>query len=163
MITKQTHFFAWQANREIWDIRRNTCKITKQKSLENYRENVEMQFFREYVPIIQNKPLYPVIYDSNGVVCSLPPIINSKLFHALKTIHIYFLGEHSKITLKTKNIFIEATATDLRKAEIVLDTIVTMFGQYCKSKFTVEPVNVVYEDNRVPETEYPVIIRNCVE
>ena len=60
--------------------------------------------------------------------------------------------------MKTKNIFIEATATDLKKAEIVLDTIVAMFGQYCKSKFTVEPVKVVYEDGHVPETEYPVAI-----
>jgi len=95
---------------------------------------------KEYVPIIQDKPLYPVIYDSKGVVCSLPPIINS---------------EHSKITLKTKNIFIEATATDLKKAEIVLDTIVTMFSPYCEGKFTVEPVKVVYEDKRIPDTEYP--------
>lgn len=67
-----------------------------------------------------------------------------------------FLGDHSKITLNTKNIFIEATATDLKKAEVVLDTIVTMFSQYCKQKFTVEPVKVVYEDGHVPETEYPV-------
>jgi phenylalanyl-tRNA synthetase beta chain len=39
--------------------------------------------------------LYPVIKDANGVVLSLPPIIN---------------GEHSKITLNTKNILIEITA-----------------------------------------------------
>ena len=31
---------------------------------------------RQYVPIIQDKPLYPIIYDRNGVVLSLPPIIN---------------------------------------------------------------------------------------
>lgn len=41
-----------------------------------------------------------MVYDSNGVVLSLPPIIN---------------GDHSKITLDTKNIFIECTATDLTK------------------------------------------------
>ncbi|KAI6227038.1 Phenylalanyl-tRNA synthetase beta subunit [Aphelenchoides besseyi] len=105
--------------------------------LELYKNDLHL---REFVPIIIDKPLYPVIRDSNGVICSLPPIINS---------------EHSKIKLTTKNIFIEATATDLRKAEIVLDTLVTMFGQYCKEKFTVEPVKVVYEDNRIPETEYP--------
>ncbi|KAI6173870.1 Phenylalanyl-tRNA synthetase beta subunit [Aphelenchoides besseyi] len=105
--------------------------------LELYKNDLHL---REFVPIIIDKPLYPVICDSNGVICSLPPIINS---------------EHSKIKLTTKNIFIEATATDLRKAEIVLDTLVTMFGQYCKEKFTVEPVKVVYEDNRIPETEYP--------
>ncbi|WAR14586.1 SYFB-like protein [Mya arenaria] len=69
---------------------------------------------KPYLPIIQDKPVYPVIYDSKGVVLSMPPIIN---------------GEHTKITLNTKNVFIECTATDLTKAKIVLDTVVTMFSQ----------------------------------
>ena len=47
-----------------------------------------------------DSPVYPVVEDSNGVVLSLPPIIN---------------GDHSKITLSTKNILIECTATDLTK------------------------------------------------
>lgn len=42
-------------------------------------------------------------------VLSLPPIIN---------------GAHSAITLNTKNVFIECTATDLTKANIVLNTMV---------------------------------------
>lgn len=42
-------------------------------------------------------------------VLSLPPIIN---------------GAHSAISLKTKNVFIECTATDLTKAKIVLNTMV---------------------------------------
>ena len=75
--------------------------------------------------IFRDSPVYPVIYDSKDVVLSLPPIIN---------------GEHSKITLNTKNIFFEVTATDLTKASIVLDTLVTMFSQYCNKPFTVEPV-----------------------
>ena len=45
-----------------------------------------------------------------------------------------------KRTLATKNIFFEVTATDLTKASIVLDTLVTMFSQYCDKPFTVEPV-----------------------
>ena len=83
---------------------------------------------KSYLPIIRDSPVYPVIYDANNVVLSLPPIIN---------------GEHSKITLNTKNIFFEVTATDLTKASIVLDTLVTMFSQYCDSPFTVEPVETV--------------------
>ncbi len=55
---------------------------------------------RHYLPIIRDSPVYPVIKDSNGVVLSLPPIIN---------------GNHSKITLDTTNVFIECTATDLTK------------------------------------------------
>ncbi|CAG8443812.1 10278_t:CDS:10 [Ambispora gerdemannii] len=85
----------------------------------------------KFLHIIRDSPIYPVIFDSNRIVCSLPPIIN---------------GEHSKITLNTKNVFIECTATDLTKAKIVLNTVVTMFSEYCKEKFTVEPVQVIYPD-----------------
>ncbi|CAD5234442.1 unnamed protein product [Bursaphelenchus xylophilus] len=117
-----------------------TKEYNSKDLLEDYEKN-ELHL-REFVPIIKTKPLYPVVFDSSGVVCSLPPIINS---------------DHSKITLKTKNVFIEATAVDLNKANIVLDTIVTMFSQYCKQKFTVEPVKVVYESKKVPDTVYPVL------
>lgn len=86
---------------------------------------------KQYLPIIRDSPVYPVIYDANGVVLSLPPIINSN---------------HSKISLKTKNVFIECTATDLTKAKVVLDTIVCMFSSHCLNKFTVEPCTVIQPD-----------------
>lgn len=98
-----------------------------------------MEFYKldrklnKFLHIIQDKPRYPVILDSNDTVCSLPPIIN---------------GEHSKIKLTTKNIFIECTATDSTKANVVLNTIVTMFSTYCKKPFTVEPVEVIYPDGK---------------
>ncbi|TRY94067.1 hypothetical protein DNTS_027304 [Danionella cerebrum] len=88
---------------------------------------------RHYLHIIENEPLYPVIYDSNGVVLSMPPIIN---------------GDHSKISLNTKNVFIECTATDLTKAKITLDMMVTMFSEYCQEPFTVEAAEVVCPDGR---------------
>ncbi|XP_004075515.1 phenylalanine--tRNA ligase beta subunit [Oryzias latipes] len=97
---------------------------------------------RHYLHIIEDKPVYPVIYDSNGVVLSMPPIIN---------------GDHSKISLTTKNVFIECTATDLTKAKIVLDVMVTMFSQYCSRPFTVEEAEVVYPDGKTciyPELAY---------
>uniref|UniRef100_A0A8C9AUY8 Phenylalanine--tRNA ligase beta subunit n=1 Tax=Prolemur simus TaxID=1328070 RepID=A0A8C9AUY8_PROSS len=74
---------------------------------------------KHYLHIIENKPLYPVIHDSNGVVLSMPPIIN---------------GDHSKITVNTRNVFIECTGTDFTKAKIVLDIIVTMFSEYSYRK-----------------------------
>ncbi|KAM7363983.1 phenylalanine--tRNA ligase beta subunit [Cochliomyia hominivorax] len=86
---------------------------------------------KQYLPIIRDSPVYPVIYDANGVVLSLPPVIN---------------GDHSKISLKTKNVFIECTATDLTKAKVVLDTIVCMFSSHCSEKFTVEPCDVIQPD-----------------
>jgi phenylalanyl-tRNA synthetase beta chain len=70
--------------------------------------------------IIRNSPVFPVIYDSEDRVLSLPPIIN---------------GDHSKITLNTKNVFIEVTATDLTKAKIVLNTMCAMFSGYCGEKY----------------------------
>ncbi|KAJ0022439.1 hypothetical protein NQD34_009929 [Periophthalmus magnuspinnatus] len=97
---------------------------------------------RHYLHIIEDKPVYPVIYDSNGIVLSMPPIIN---------------GDHSKISLRTKNVFIECTATDLTKAKIVLDMMVTMFSEYCAQPFTVEEAEVVYPDGKTciyPELAY---------
>ncbi|KAK7074494.1 hypothetical protein SK128_019460 [Halocaridina rubra] len=107
------------------------------KLLEYYSHDSHL---KEYVPIIKDKPVYPVIMDQNGVVLSLPPIIN---------------GNHSKITLKTRNIFIECTATDKFKAQIVLDTLVCMFSEYCEQPFTVEPVQVEYPNGE--NIQYPTL------
>lgn len=86
----------------------------------------------KYLHIIRDSPVYPVIYDSNRVVCSLPPVIN---------------GDHSKITLNTTNVFIEITALDRTKLEIVNRIMVTMFSQYTSKPFTIEPVKIVSEHN----------------
>lgn len=58
----------------------------------------------------------------------MPPIIN---------------GNHSKITLNTKNVFIECTATDLTKAKTVLDTIVCLFSSYCAVPFETEYCEII--------------------
>ncbi|KAI1741891.1 phenylalanyl-tRNA synthetase [Xylaria scruposa] len=84
-----------------------------------------------YLHIIRDEPRYPVIYDSKEVVCSLPPIIN---------------GDHSKITLNTTNVFMELTATDRTKLEMICNAMVTMFSQYCSEPFTVEPVLIKEAD-----------------
>ncbi|PBP26499.1 phenylalanyl-tRNA synthetase [Diplocarpon rosae] len=86
----------------------------------------------KYLHIIRDKPVYPVIYDSQRIVCSMPPIIN---------------GDHSKITLKTTNVLIEMTGTDRTKLEIVNNIIVSMFSQYCSEPFAIEPVKIVSEHN----------------
>uniref|UniRef100_A0A182WVZ0 Phenylalanine--tRNA ligase beta subunit n=1 Tax=Anopheles quadriannulatus TaxID=34691 RepID=A0A182WVZ0_ANOQN len=99
--------------------------MTGDELMEFYSTHAQL---KTYLPIIRDSPVYPVIYDANGVVLSLPPIIN---------------GDHSKITLQTKNVFIECTATDLTKARIVLDTLVCMFSTHCAKQFTVEYCEVV--------------------
>nr|XP_016448063.1 PREDICTED: phenylalanine--tRNA ligase beta subunit, cytoplasmic-like isoform X3 [Nicotiana tabacum] len=109
------------------------------KQTRNFRADELMEFYKsdlnlkKFLHIIANSPVYPVIYDCKRTVLSLPPIIN---------------GAHSAITLKTKNVFIECTATDLTKANVVLNTMVTMFSVYCERKFEVEPVKVTYPDGK---------------
>jgi phenylalanyl-tRNA synthetase beta chain len=82
-----------------------------------------------------------VIRDSKGVVLSLPPIIN---------------GEHSKVTLATKNIFIECTATDITKAETVLDILVTMLSEHCAKPYDTEATKVIYEATKETKV-YPLL------
>lgn len=50
---------------------------------------------RHYLHIIEEQPVYPVIYDSNGIVLSMPPIINGECctpssfcFHFLPLLYI---------------------------------------------------------------------------
>jgi phenylalanyl-tRNA synthetase beta chain len=83
---------------------------------------------KRYVPLIKDSAVYPCIFDADRTLLSLPPIIN---------------GAHSAITLDTRDVLIECTATDLTKAKVVLNTVVAMFSEYCQAPFEVEPVEVV--------------------
>ncbi|KAG1175551.1 hypothetical protein G6F70_004012 [Rhizopus microsporus] len=115
-----------------------TTEVDGHQLMDLYAEDKHLS---KFLHIIRDSPVYPVVFDANRVVCSLPPIINS---------------DHSKITLNTKNVFIEITATDEHKASTALNTLVTMFSEYCAEPFTVEPVEVVYPDNTTkvfPELE----------
>ena len=59
---------------------KQTEKMSAPQLMEIYEKD---SFMKQYVPIIKNKPRYPLIKDASGVICSLPPIIN---------------GEHSKVS-----------------------------------------------------------------
>lgn len=62
----------------------------------------------------------------------MPPIINS---------------QHSRIIAgKTKNIFIDTTATDKTKLDIVINMVATMFAEYCEVPFVIEPVKIIMPD-----------------
>jgi len=100
--------------------------------MEFYQTDPTVKHIKPFVEIISNSQVFPVIYDARRTVLSLPPIIN---------------GDRSKISLATTNVFIECTATDLTKARVVLNQVVTMFSEYCAAPnaFCVEPVEVVYE------------------
>lgn len=66
-----------------------TKEMTGNELMEYYETDRRLS---KFLPIIKSSPVYPVIYDSDRRVLSLPPIIN---------------GDHSKIKLTTKNVFIE--------------------------------------------------------
>lgn len=99
--------------------------------LDLYNTDPAFKHLKSFTKLIYDCDGYPLITDATGTVLSMPPIIN---------------GWHSRIQLHTRNVFIECTAMDLTKAHIVLDTVVTMFSEYCAAPFTVEPVDVIYED-----------------
>lgn len=106
--------------------------------MEEYDGKELMKLFEQghlsrYLPIIRDSPVYPIIFDAQRRVMSMPPIINSN---------------HSKITLDTRNVFIDVTAVDKTKLDIVTNILVTMFSEYCEEPFNVEPVRVVYPDGK---------------
>ncbi|KAI8464212.1 MAG: hypothetical protein J3K34DRAFT_441251 [Monoraphidium minutum] len=105
---------------------KQTREFRADELMEHYLAN-DMKLKR-YVPLIKDSIVYPAIFDARRTLLSLPPIIN---------------GAHSAITLATKDVFIECTATDLTKAKIVLNTVVSMFSEYCAVPFEVEPVEVI--------------------
>ena len=113
-------------------------KALKQQKEMNCEELFDVlrqdQKLKKFLHIIEDKPLYPVFYDSKRTVLSLPPIINS---------------DTTKISLGTKNVFIEITGTDLTKCKIVLAILAAQFSEHCQGadKFKVEPVEIVYESD----------------
>ena len=58
--------------------------------------------------------LYPIISDSTGVVLSFPPIIN---------------GDATRVTMKTRNMFIDVTGTDSRACDDVLAVVATTLAE----------------------------------
>ncbi|KAJ6253734.1 phenylalanine--tRNA ligase beta subunit [Anaeramoeba flamelloides] len=111
-----------------------TKKMNGEELMKFYESDLKL---KHYLHLIRDSSVYPVIYDKNRTVLSLPPIIN---------------GEHSKISLKTKNVFIECTALDLTKANITLNTVITMFSEYCSEPFTVHPVDIKYPNEKIVST-----------
>ena len=91
---------------------KQTKSFRADELLEHYKKND--QKLKAYVPLIESSAVAPVLKDKNGTVLSLPPLIN---------------GSVSAISLETKDVFIECTATDLNKAKIVLNTVVAMFSE----------------------------------
>ena len=89
------------------------------------------------LPGIQPPPPPPPRYRAARCTAGLPYVVQSPCASALQ------------ISLETRDILIEATATDLTKAHVVVSTLCAMFGEYCSTPYEVEPVEVVGPDGQV--------------
>ena len=70
----------------------------------------EMKTGKEYAWTVEGFKEYPMILDSKGMVCSMPPIIN---------------GEYTRVNEFTAELFIDVTGTDLKAITEVLNVICT--------------------------------------
>ena len=82
----------------------------------------------KYLYLLDNADKFPCMIDSNNVIMSVPPILNSN---------------NTKMTINTKNVLIDVTGLDYTKSVIVLNTLIAMFSQYCEDPFSVEEIKVV--------------------
>ncbi|SPJ10797.1 phenylalanine--tRNA ligase beta subunit [Plasmodium sp. DRC-Itaito] len=98
-----------------------------------YSKNLNL---KPYLKIIKDFDKYPIIVDSTEQILSLPPIINC---------------DYTKITLNTKNIFIECTAIDRNKAQIALNILSSMLSEYCVPKYSIQSFVVIYENQNISD------------
>jgi len=89
----------------------------------------------EFGPIIQSHKKWPLLYDSNRQVLSLPPIINS--------------NNLGRMTPETKNLFVEVTGTHLLTVHQALNIITASLAERGGK---IESVTVVYPDDSTDET-----------
>ncbi len=69
---------------------------------------------RQYGGIFTRKKLLPIISDSKGLVLSFPPVIN---------------GSATKVSAKTKSLFVDVTSTDKRAGDDVLAVLATTLAE----------------------------------
>ena len=80
---------------------------------------------RAYASTLAGMHRYPVILDRNGTVLSFPPIIN---------------GELTRVTEKTKDLFIDVTGLDSKSVNQALNILVTGILDRGGKAYTVELV-----------------------
>lgn len=86
---------------------------------------------KEYAWCLEGYEKYPVILDKFGEVLSFPPIIN---------------GELTRVTEKTKNLFVDVTGTDKNAVEKTLNIIVCSLAEAGGKIGKVKVGNKVYPD-----------------
>jgi phenylalanyl-tRNA synthetase beta chain len=89
----------------------------------------------EFGPIIRDHKKWPLLYDSKGQVLSLPPIINS--------------NDLGRMTMDTRNLFIEVTGTHLPTVRQALNIITASLAERGAQ---IESVTIKYPDGTSEET-----------
>ncbi|MGB5911144.1 MAG: phenylalanine--tRNA ligase subunit beta [Promethearchaeia archaeon] len=84
----------------------------------------------EYAHILEEKEVYPIIFDKNNEVLSFPPIIN---------------GELTTVTEQTQNLFLDLTGTNFNAVNLALNILVTTLADMGA---TIESVKVNYEGEK---------------
>lgn len=57
-----------------------------------YNNSLTNCHIKEYLPLLEKKSLYPIIFDRKGKIISIPPIINSEYSKLTKKKRIYLLN-----------------------------------------------------------------------
>ncbi|BDZ71620.1 hypothetical protein GCM10025861_21370 [Methanobacterium petrolearium] len=83
-------------------------KMTLREILQQHKKG------KDYAHLIDQYNRYPLIMDSEDNILSMPPIIN---------------GELTKLTVDTKNLFVDVTGTDQQAVERTLNIIATSFAE----------------------------------
>jgi len=92
---------------------------------------------KDYAHLVENHKKWPIILDKNNNVLSFPPIIN---------------GELTRVTEKTKNLFIDITGTHEISINQALNILV---GSFAERGFKIETVDVIDKKKIVtPDLEY---------
>ncbi len=84
-----------------------------------------------YGPILAGTKAYPMLYDSNGMVLSFPPIIN---------------GDQTKVETTTRDLFVDITSTDARLGNEALAIVCCALAD---AGATIETVNIDYKSKQV--------------
>ncbi|HJJ88734.1 MAG TPA: phenylalanine--tRNA ligase subunit beta [Methanocorpusculum sp.] len=95
-----------------------TVPLTMEKILEEHPKG------KAYAKIVEDLPLFPLIHDVNGKICSFPPIINSEL---------------TRVTKETRNILLDVTGTEPRAVSIAVNILCTAMAEIGA---TIEAVNI---------------------
>jgi phenylalanyl-tRNA synthetase beta chain len=89
---------------------------------------------QEFGHLLKNCKEYPVFIDENKQVLSMPPVINSEY--------------SGKVTLNTKNVFIEVSGFDFEKVSFILNVVVSALAE---RKGTIYAVNLKGLNKTTPE------------